>query len=339
MKIAHIHVFDQLNKGDVAIVESIQKLLKDRLDDVEILNFDMLILKNYDKRIINEINLCDLVVIGGGGVFVRYFLPFSDKSIESINQPIIILGAGYNLEFGASKFDDSLTNNISLLTNKACLTSVRDQFTSDFLKTVGMEKKIWVTGDPASFLNFRDSSFNSPMGKSIGFNITYSGWLEFGKYKKEIIDSYSSIMEYFSTEKQYKVYYLLHHASELEIIKELKFRDFEIIDLPPKEQMFFYSKLDLVIGMMLHCTILSFGANTPMINVAYDNKNLAFANLIGIPEIITLPQEITVQSLQAKAEKFINQKDSYKNRLEESKKELLKLTLDFIDQIPRSCSI
>ena len=77
IKIAHIHVWDKKNKGDLAIVIAVQDLLKKKFHKPEILDFPIEFLKQGSFSDINKLNSCDLVVIGGGGIFYHYFLLLS----------------------------------------------------------------------------------------------------------------------------------------------------------------------------------------------------------------------------------------------------------------------
>jgi len=72
--IAHIHVWDRTNKGDLAIVLAVQELLKKKFPGCRIINFPIEVLKEYNAKKISLINSADFVVIGGGGILYRYFL-------------------------------------------------------------------------------------------------------------------------------------------------------------------------------------------------------------------------------------------------------------------------
>lgn len=50
LKIAHIHVWDQTNKGDLAIVISVQELLKSKFKNSKIYDFPIETLKDYDQK-------------------------------------------------------------------------------------------------------------------------------------------------------------------------------------------------------------------------------------------------------------------------------------------------
>ena len=86
VKIAHLHVWDQKNKGDRAIVLAVQELLRLNFPGCLISDFPISLLKKgyknsfQDKpgnngRGIKKINQADLVIIGGGGIFYSYFYP------------------------------------------------------------------------------------------------------------------------------------------------------------------------------------------------------------------------------------------------------------------------
>ena len=191
------------------------------------------------------------------------------------------------------------------------MRSVRDIETANVLKGLGVEKEIEVTGDPACLLREEETKEIFPSRKSLGFNLAYHSWLGFGHYKNQILNSYSQTMAYFS-HNGYKIYYLLHHSLERNIVPELSFKDYEIIDLLPRQQKRFYAGLEAIVTMMLHCGILAFGANTPFLNLAYDQKNLSFAQLIGCPEIAIKPDGISPSLLIGKLEQLLRDKSRYK---------------------------
>lgn len=315
LQIAHLHVWDKNNKGDVAIVLAVQELLRARFKDCQIQDFPLTILRpggerNIKKteRDIKKINQANLIVIGGGGIFYSYFLPFDLAIIKAIIPPIVLFGVGYIKEVDAPNLSREAAASAVALVKKAMMVGVRDNNTKRFLIANGAStKKIEVIGDPAALLTERKPrSFKiadqragfrtwSPKVKNqkiesesikIGLNLNYSGWLGFGKWREDILSAYREIAKYFQNEYGAQIYYLKHHPGENNIYPELKIKDLSVIDLKPAEQKYVYGRLDLVIGMMLHAGVLAFGAGTPEISVAYDLRNYSFAEFIGCPELV-----------------------------------------------------
>lgn len=309
IKIAHLHVWDKKNKGDLAIVLAVQELLRKNFSRCKIIDFPVSLLKDGKVSDAEKINQADFVVIGGGGIFYSYFLPYSKEFIKAINKPIIIFGAGYIKEVDAPELKQAAASSVAFLANQAKLVGVRDNNTKKFLVKNGvMAKKIQVIGDPAALLEEKkpaetklkslqlEAKQNIFLKKNapfrIGLNLNYSGWLGFGKWHDDILLAYRAVAEYFQKEyggkngEDVEIYYLKHHPGENKIYPELKIKNLRIVDLKPAEQKYVYGHLDLVVGMMLHVGVMSFGAGTPEVSVAYDLRNHSFAEYINHPELV-----------------------------------------------------
>ncbi|MDD3711460.1 MAG: polysaccharide pyruvyl transferase family protein [Patescibacteria group bacterium] len=322
VKIAHIHVWDKKNKGDLAIVMAVKDLLIKKFINVEFFDFPIEFLSKGELSDIKKLNSCDFVVIGGGGIFYHYFLPFSKELISKIKKSIFIFGTGYIKEIGAKNLKDEQLESLLFLIEKARLVALRDDYTKRFLIKNGADPdKIRLIGDPATLLKeekissskSREFGLDSPILK-IGFNLNYSGWLGFGQYKKEILSAYKSVADYFIKKYGARIYYLKHHPGEEQIIKELDFPIFKVVDLHPYQQKFLYSKMDLIIGMMLHSCVMSFGALTPEINLAYDLRNKSFAKFIKCPELLVELEDLKSGILLKKAKSVFKEKELYKNK-------------------------
>ena len=331
VKIAHIHVWDKSNKGDLGIVESVQDLLRKTFKDGEIIDVPVDQLKFADKNWLNKINDCDLVVIGGGGIYYRYFLPYDFDFIEKIKPPIAILGVGYINEFGSAPLSTDEIQSVIALNNKSALSSVRDNNTYNFLRSNGYTSELSVIGDPAVLLEESQVSIETK-GVSVGFNLNYSGWLGFGKHQENILTAYRESMDKLIKNYDAKIFYLVHHPGEYDIIPKLG-RDMEIIDMSPKQQKFVYSKLNAVVGMMLHSVVMAFGANTPVVSVAYDIRNVGFMDFIGQGDFLILPENISPEILYSKLKLLLDKNDIYHKKYTEKISDISTSTDEFLKKI------
>jgi polysaccharide pyruvyl transferase WcaK-like protein len=286
---------------------------------------------------IKKINKADLVVIGGGGIYYHWFLPYNIRVINKITQPIIIFGVGYIREIGSRKLTKEEKESIVVLNKKATLSSVRDYYSKKFLVQCGVpSSKIKIIGDPAIFLEEKKPAslkFNDK--PKIGLNLNYSGWLGFGKYEKEILKSYKLVAKYFIDKYNAEIYYLQHHPDEARIRKRLQIPKMKIVNLPPKQQKYVYGQLDLIIGMMLHSAVLAFGAETPEINVGYDLRNKSFASFIGCPELIIQSHHLKPEALLKKAKNVYSKRQYYCQKFTRRKAAIWKKQLDFINKIKK----
>lgn len=314
--IAHIHVWDKKNKGDVGIVLAVQELLQSSLGKIKIIDLPIEALKNFNQVNLRKINSADLVVIGGGGILYRYFMPFDNRVIQAIKKPIIIFGVGYIREVGSRPLKKDWIKSIINLTKKATLVGVRDYYTKKFLITNGINKnKINLIGDPAIFLSEKKPKNLKLKGKiKIGFNLNYSGWLGFGQWEKDILKAYLETINYFQNKYQANIYYLMHHPDEINILNKIKIPRLKIIDQPASEQKYIYGQLDLVIGMMLHSSVMAFGAGIPEINVAYDIRNKNFAKFIHCPELVIPLAKLSSGALLSTAKNVWKNHDQYSQK-------------------------
>jgi len=316
--IIHIHVRDKKNKGDAAIVLAVQEALRQRFPGCRLIDLPVECLKKYDARTLARINSADLAVVGGGGIFYRYFLPFSLKMMAAIKTPIIIFGVGYIREIGARSLQKSEIAGIVALARRAKLIGVRDYYTKTFLaRNKIAPAKIEVIGDPAILLKEIKPESTGGLSSSrlkIGLNLNYSGWLGFGKWRDDILAAYRETAEYFQKNFRAQIYYLKHHPGEDNIWPDLKIKNLKIVDWPPREQKYLYGRLDLVIGMMLHSAVLAFGALTPEINVAYDLRNRSFARFISCPELVVDLKELKRGGLLKKARSVLKKEAAYRRK-------------------------
>lgn len=343
LKIAHLHVWDKSNKGDAAIVLAVQELLKKKFPRCQINDFPVSLLKDGTGSDIKKINQADLVVIGGGGIFYSYFLPYNKKFIAAIIKPIILFGVGYIKEVDAPELKKELAQSVACLANQAQLIGVRDNNTKKFLVKNGIAaKRVEVIGDPAALLSEKKPAqfkLGGPGIIKIGLNLNYSGWLGFGKWHDDILNAYQAVAKYFLSVyggqdgKGLEIYYLKHHPGENNIYQQLKIKNLRVVDLRPSEQKYVYGRLDLVIGMMLHSGVLAFGAGTPEISVAYDLRNYSFAEFIGCQELV-----IDLSSLKSgellKRVKFVFKKQAaYRRKFYRLKSMIAKRQREFLNKI------
>ncbi len=348
IKIAHLHVSDKKNKGDVAIVLAVQEQLRQNFPGCQIIDYPVYLLKNGTRTEAEKINRADLVVIGGGGILYSYFLPYNQEFIKAIKKPIALMSVGYIKEVDAPALNPALVKSIVFLARQAQFVGVRDNNTKNFLVKNGLvPKKIQVIGDSAALLKenkpkkfkvYRDSKIR------IGLNLNYSGWLGFGKWREDILRTYYEVAQYFS--KKYgkvsgrgvEFYYLKHHPGEKMIYPELKIRGLKVVDLKPGEQKYIYGQLDLIIGMMLHSGVMAFGAGTPEISVAYDLRNYSFAEFIKSPELVVNLSDLKRGELLRRVKLVFKKRKYYQIKFSKVKKEIEKLHKKFLKETYDYCS-
>ncbi len=320
ISVIHFHPEMKCNKGDIAITLSIEDLLKENIDiyrythclikQLKEREYPVLIddtskgplgskivpmvsplKKVYRKirkveirRIVKKINNHDLVIIGGGGIYSNSFFPLDKKILTYIKKPLVIFSPGANINLNHPKLTKKVKKSIKLLNGMAKLSSVRDQETLKILKNE-LDKDTPNIGCPSILLSEEKSKklkidrnkFN--LGINIGFHVSSIN----KKKVDEIIETYGYVINNLSLKKPIKIYYFKHHPKEKYVIKRLNklFRDITVVNLSPKKMKYYYGKMDFVLCMMLHSSILAFGSETNFFNFSYNLKNIAFMKDIG----------------------------------------------------------
>lgn len=338
LTVAHFHVWDKKNKGDRAIVLAAQELLEQVLGKIEFIDLAARDLRELNEETLKKINRANLVVVGGGGIYYEWFMPFDREGIKKIEPPLVLYSIGYIRMLGMRRLTKTELHTIRILNEKAILSSVRDFHTKQFLIKAGVrEDKIQVIGDPAIFLSeqkTRKISFPKNQPK-IGLNACYHGWMQFGQYEKLIFESLFSAGQTLSQKYHAKLYYMQQHPDEAYVIENLRARglDLTAVNLPPRQQKWAYRQLDLLIGMMMHSAVLSFGAETPQINIGYDIKNRSFAKYIGMRELMIRPRELEPASFSQTVDQIFQQRNFYQHRFAVRKANIWRKQERFLEQI------
>jgi len=328
------------NVGEIAIKYSIEKMLHSRLSVSKYTVVEITELKKpQPKEFIQTINTHDLCVIGGGGLYSHYFLPFQPEVVEAIQIPIVLYGVGYIRNFGDEELRESQLESVQLLNTHAELSSVRDEFTSKFLRRLGV-RDVEVIGDPAIFLPPAESNrvdFDEDKIK-IGINVACHFWSLYPQCLRRAIEAYVKACDYFVKHLDAEIVYLKHHPDEVlaaeQITKKVPIK-LASTGLDPHEMKSLYTKLDLVIGMMMHSTIFAFGSEVPMVNVAYDFKNLNFMEFIGQEDRVIDVRKVNAERIRELAIKALDSSVAIKRDFATLKEKLWRAQQKFLKRIER----
>lgn len=259
----------------------------------------------YGKTIIKEIRNSSLIIIGGGGIIqdvhscwavARYFqFAFLAKLFA---KKVITLALGVGPL--KSKFVRWFTKVVFKLPD--CI-SVRDKYSYNYLKNLGVDKTVNITSDPAFLLKMKESYKNRNISKSklkIGFALR--NWINLD------ITSLVKTIEWLICELNAEVIlipfefsYKSKLGSDIDFIKYL-FRKINVPNIKKQNLvikcnmmdyqkiMDIISKLDLLIAMRFHAIIFSFLQNIPVIGIVYDEKVRELFREFNILSFILKPQ-------------------------------------------------
>ncbi len=368
VKIAHFHYNSagNVNIGDEAHVLAIQDTLRQEIADVEIINFPISFLCHYQippsipmshslplfahnaarilrgmshGNLLKETNAADLIVIGGGGVYMDHLLPFNIPLIRQITTPIVVFGAGYNRNFGSADFNNHQVKSIQELGDKARLQSVRDVNTQGFLREIGVNSEL--VGDPAMFLEPALRTTEPKEGLHIGINIASHGWKSQDKFETKLLETYATTIKDIEKRHGAKIHYFVHHPNEHAVVEKLQEKGIDfasITDSDARTTKANYAAVDFTISMMLHSTILAFGEGKPSVCIGYDDKNKSFMDLTGQSERFIRVDEVTPSILTKKVDGLIAQLSEVTPAVQSKRHELKTVYDDFSRRVAKLVS-
>ena len=314
--------FEYTNRGDIAIREAVKQLLAERSDNAVL--FRELDWGDLRDANLSQINTeADLFVICGGGYVFRQGADgeFSPRmgdvaALSQIRCPVVAFGIGHNflLESERPKLDRSLSSEaaekLRALASTMELIGVRD---CDLLQMLGAAggKPAELIGDPALFLS---AAKDLPLVSRgihpelrVGINFALHGPVS-AKIFQSNCRAYARFLDRLQKSGS-KLYYFVHCRTEriaVAILREHGIQ-MEVIDLTPAQMSAAYGQMDLVICQMLHSSVLATNAGVPSANIAYDQKNIAFHEMMDLPDMCIFHQDVTEETLW---ELFVRLRDS-----------------------------
>ena len=238
------------------------------------------------------------MVIGGGGLYSKWSLPLNDQLIQSLELPLVIFGVGYNCNLGDPPLSPDQLQSVARLNQKASCCTVRDEPSQRFLAGLGFN--VSITGDPALQLPSRPVRLKlNDHRVKIGLNIAAHGWGLQDAYFEPVLQSYIKALSRLQQQYELQLFYLVHTTREATVAKRLKqqFPSLRICRFSAPRLLSIYEQLDLVISMMLHSSIFAFAARTPVVNIAYDEKNRAFMSLIEHEDRVIDVREVDAEHI------------------------------------------
>lgn len=326
------------NIGEIAIRCSIKDMLHSHLKISKYTLAEVTELKkSQNPEFINAVNQHDLCIIGGGGLYSKYFLPMNAQVIKSIKIPIVLHGIGYIRNFGDRELTKVQMKSVQLLNKRAKLTSVRDEFSCKFLRDLGISD-VHVIGDPAIFL---DSEETSPVAldeskMKIGVNVACHYWTLYPQYLYKTIDACTKACEFLIKHLNAEIVYLMHHPDEKQAVELMdKKLPIKVVNTNPNpyKMKFIYGKLDLVIGMMMHSTVLAFGSGVPIVNIAYDLKNYNFMEFIGQKDKVIDVRDAGSEKIKDLSVHSLDDSKNIKESFKELKRKLWTRQEEFLAKI------
>ena len=328
-------VSNHSNRGDIAIRMAIKQQLRNAFAPRRVAFLEVKWGELTDDRI-EEINhSCDIFVIGGGGYIflnadgsVGHMLQ-NVEELEKIHCPVFAYGIGLNRLMHEKVCPlDGLPENarqkIRYLSKKCELISVRDSETARLFELYA-GKLVALTGDPVLSFAAKAQALPARAGTRpvIGINLAAHGWRALSMLKP-LLPTVISFLRQVQRTHGCELLYLQHHDLERPVIDFLRAEalEFELVSGGPDELLHGYARTDFVVCQMLHACIFAAAAGKPFLNIAYDQKSLAFGKLLGVPESCLEHREVNLAVLEHMFASLFQNRAGLSVRLEARKKVL-----------------
>jgi len=296
-----------------------------------------------DTNRIEQLNKeASMLLVAGSGLYSNYdlesgfYFRCNPKDIPLIEVPVAFYSIGMNNHLEMDRFGllkEKTLESIRRFNMVASHSSARDFRTLDMLYKIGI-KKAKFAPDPAIFCPSKPFHIEEDK-KMVGLNIAqHADMLK--HYRSNLVEIFGEICRYLDGEG-YKPVFIAHDALEHNIYEDLvrEFKGLMYYNRDGVEEMMsLYRMLDFTVGVRCHSNIMSFGAETPFICLAYDQKQVEFCKVVNMsPYLLRISQNIAIDQVLDKIDHIREDSEELRFVMKERKEELWKIHQELIDEI------
>lgn len=343
--IAHVSAFTYGNAGDTLLPIAIRNTWEIIFKRVFWKNIH--VHKPLNNQILNSINRSKLLLVGGGGLFLRdtnqnnksgWQWPVSVEDIEKIRVPFVLYAVGYNRFRGQEDFDAIFGKNIKFIADRAEYVGLRNYGSIRKIKEYipsCLHEKIVYQPCPTTFLSKLHPNLCNYSSKEdfIAVNMAFDrSKLRFGKDIGNVLTDIAAALKVLS--KTNNIKYFIHMSSDEYFLPYM-----DVFDIPyekvtlnkstPEKIIMQYARPKLVIGMRGHAQMIPFGCNTPILSLVSHDKIKWFLDDMEHPEWgIDINIDNLSQEIISRAEALLKNKDTIIADIEKKQNELLRISLE-----------
>ena len=319
------------NLGDEAILKSIIIALKEADKNIEITvlssnpiktqqNYNVKAINRWNiKKIHKELTMSDGLISGGGSLLQDvtssrsiFYYTFIMGLASLVNKPIFLYAQG------VGPINKRLNKKIvKFFLNKVQYISLRDEESSNLIKSIGVNTKIDIVPDPVMGLDIKMADLKSKKNNYI--IISVRNWSAKKNYLKQIAMSCNEIMEEGIDIKLLPMHEKLDEKISKELAEMIEY-EVEVLscEMNMEEKLKYVSKAKLMIGMRLHALIFAGNVGTPMIGISYDPKIDSYLKLVDQPCIGNTDDGVDSDELTQKSLHIVSNYESIKEKLQEN---------------------
>ena len=294
LKAAHITYCIANNAGDTVLSQCVRRFFDFKYWKI------ISVAEPVTDIVIEEINKNDMLIIGGGGLFLPdtnkndisgWQWAVNEEQLNNIEIPIVIFSVGYNYFKGQdnSKLFISALNNI---VEKAAFVGLRNTGSVLAIREIlreDLRSKVIYQPCTTTLISKLYNTNKIQNTKKIGFNVAFDREeRRFGNRKEEILTQIAKTARIIE-QRGYKIKYIAHCDEDLRFLKYLDLQKvtYSVINLTnclPKKIIACYEKIDLMIGMRGHAQMIPFGIGCRIISLSTHDKMRWFLEDINATE-------------------------------------------------------
>lgn len=293
---SHITCYAVGNAGDTALSECVRRTF-DKKFAVPISWKLQSTYKLVDRNLIRNINSSQILIIGGGGLFLPdtnanlisgWQWACSKEALGEIRVPIVLYSIGYNY-FRGQEPSGLFVDNLNAIVGKSDFVGLRNHGSVEAVKGLLQESlRDKICYQPCTTTLIRRIMPELPPKKESGkiaFNFAFDrADKRYGGRQEEILGEIVKSM-YILRDRGYDIYVIAHCLNDLSILPMIRDRkrihaiNATAWDLDKLAR--FYNEMDVVLGMRGHAQMIPFGVNCHIISLGSHEKMRWFLEDIG----------------------------------------------------------
>lgn len=296
LQISHVTCYAVGNAGDTALSECVRRTFNQEMDEQISWRLES-VYQPVDARLLKRINASQMLIIGGGGLFLPdtnansisgWQWACSREALGEIQVPIVLYSIGYNY-FRGQEPNRLFVDNLNAIVDKSAFVGLRNHGSVEAVKGLLQDSlRDKVCYQPCTTTLIRrimpELLPKKESGK-IAFNFAFDREdRRYGGRKEEILREIVKSM-YLLRNRGYDIYIIAHCLNDLSILSMIperkKIHTVNATAWDLDKLVRFYNDMDVVLGMRGHAQMIPFGVNCHIISLGSHEKMRWFLEDIG----------------------------------------------------------